>query len=365
MRVGLIAHSNSPWAPFYAHYFRERGHDLLMISFHPKPIPGIDLHYVGTQSADGCLPKWIYLQRVPRVRRLLRHWRPDVVLAAYIRSNGLVGALTKCSALVVSCRGTDLGWGLRGALDRWPTRWIGGRAEIVHTSSPELAEDLTACGIDPGKIIVIPLGTDPTQFPRRVASRSPGPVRLLCNRKHFPIYDNDTIVRALALLHRDGFEFDCRFAGTGATLEATRRLVRALGLEERIRFLGDVEHAEMPRLLEWADLFVSAARSDGAPSSLFEAMSAGVFPVVSDVRANRDWLESGRTGFLCHAGRPEDWARGIRFAWDNPEVRTEAAGINRRLVERKCDRTAGLKALEDTLARAIWLYRGGGSPRMT
>ena len=358
MRVALLAHSNSPWAPYYARHFLDRGHEVLAISFHPKPIPDVDLRYVGAEEADGRLPKGIYLRRVPRVRRLLRGFGPDVVLAPYIRSNGLVGALTKCSALVVSSRGADQDWGLPDGLDRAVLRWVAGRAEIVHASSPELGESLAGSGVDPGKIVVIPLGTDSVQFSPLTGPRPAGPARILCNRKHYAIYDNDTIVRALALLRADGFEFECRFAGTGPTLEATRRLACDLGLLERVRFLGDLEHHEVPRLLHWADLFVSAAHSDGAPSSLFEAMSAGVFPIVTDVRANRDWLEQETTGYLCRLGRPEDWARGIRFAWENPEVRSRAAAINRSRVRRDCDRVMGLLALEDLLARAVRLYRG-------
>ena len=359
MRICLIAHSDSPWAPFYSRYFRDRGHALLVVSFHPKRIPGIPMHYVGVKAADGRLPKSIYLRRVGRIRRLLSRWKPDVVLATYLRSNGLVGALTKCSALVVSSRGADHDWGLPGILDRRLTRWLGGRAELVHVSSPELAENLTAAGIERGKIAVIPLGTDPREFFPRNADREPGPLRILCTRKHFPIYDNDTIIRAMALLDREGLAFECRFAGTGPMLDASKRLAGSLGLDGRIRFVGEVEHEEILPLLRWADVFVSAAHSDGAPSSLFEAMSCGVFPVVSDVRANRDWIENGRTGILCRVGRPEDWAKGVRFAWENPRVRSEAAQVNRPLVQQRCDREAGLRALEEILMRAVRIYRAG------
>src|SRR5712671_3288300 len=264
MRVGLIAHSNSPWAPFYARYMRERGHDLLLISFHPKVLQGVDQRYVGAEEADGRLPKLTYLRSVPKVRRLLRAWRPDVVLATYVRSNGLIGALTKGSALVVSTRGADHDWGLPPWLNRRIMRWIGDHAELVHASSPELAESMSACGIAEGKIVVIPLGIDAVQFSPRTTPRIPGPARILCNRKHFPVYDNDTIVRALALLDREGFEFECRFAGTGPTLAGTERLAGELGLLDRVKFLGDCEHDEMPGLLHWSDIFVSAAQSDGA-----------------------------------------------------------------------------------------------------
>ena len=364
MRIALMAHSNSPWAPPYSRFLRDRGHPVIVISFHPKQIPGIQVEYVGVTRADGSLPKAIYLRRLPRVRQLLRRWRPDVVLATYYRSNGLIGALTKRSALVVSSRGTDQTWGLPGCLNRKLTRWIGDRAELVHASSPELAASLAVSGIEPAKIAVIPLGVDSHEFTPRRGPRQAGPARILCTRKHYPIYDNDTIVRALAILQSGGLSFESCFAGTGPTLEATRRLARDLGLSPRVRFLGDVEQTVVRDLLHWADVYVSAARSDGAPSSLFEAMSCGVFPVVSDIRANRDWIAPGRTGYLCSVGQASEWAAGIRFAWDDPMRREAAAAINRPLIERCCDRAAGLRKIEDLLHRALALHRRHDDSRL-
>jgi len=360
MRVALIAHSDSPWAFPYSRYLRDRGHPVLVLSFHPKQIPGIQVEYVGVNRADGSLPKTIYFRRLPRIRQLLRAWRPDVVLATYYRSNGLIGALTKRSALIVSSRGSDQTWGLPECLNRRLARWIGSRAELVHASSQELAESLTMSGIEPAKITVIPLGVDSQEFTPRPGPREPGPARILCTRKHYPIYDNDTIVRALAILQQADLDFESRFAGTGPTLEATIALAQSLGLSPRVRFLGDVEPTQVRDLLHWADVYVSAARSDGAPSSLFEAMSCGVFPVVSDVRANRDWIVAGRTGYLCRVGQASEWADGIRFAWDDPMRRAAAAAVNRPLIERCCDRVAGLPKIEDLLHRAIALHRPHG-----
>src|SRR5262249_33198079 len=148
-------------------------------------------------------------------------------------------------------------------------RWIGRRADLLHASSPELAESLASFGIPPSKITVIPLGTDASEFHPRTGPREPGPARIVCTRKHYPLYDNDTIVRALALLRGEGLAYRCRFAGSGPSLEQTKRIATQLGLSDSIEFLGDLAPSQIPTLLRWADIYVSAARSDGAPSSLF------------------------------------------------------------------------------------------------
>jgi hypothetical protein len=48
------------------------------------------------------------------------------------------------------------------------------------------------------------------------------------------------------------------------------------------------------------DVLVKPTRSEGCPSSLIEAMAAGVVPVCSRIRGVTDWIvDDGRTGLLC------------------------------------------------------------------
>jgi glycosyltransferase involved in cell wall biosynthesis len=358
MRVCFISHSNSPWAPYYTRYFQERGHEVHLISFHPKQIPGITMHYVGANPADGRLPKWIYLWRAPRVRRLLRKLRPDVVMATYVRSNGLVGAMTKCSPLVVSSRGViDYDFGLPPGINARLVRWIARRADLLHASSDELAEGFERSGVSRGKFTVIPLGTDTGTFAPRGGPRPPGPVRIICTRKHDALYDNETIIRALARLRGDGLEFEFRFTGSGSRIDHNQRLAAELGLRDRVEFRGDVAHEQVPDELRWGDLYVSAAESDGAPSSLFEAMSCKLFPIVTDVRANQDWITHRGNGYLFRFHDDADCAAGIRFALAHPEIVSQALEDNRRMVAERLDRGVGLEKLAKLLERAAGMRR--------
>jgi glycosyltransferase involved in cell wall biosynthesis len=353
MRVCFISHSNSPWAPYYTRYFQEQGHEVHLISFHPKPIAGITMHYAGATAADGSLPKWIYLWRVPRVRRLLRKLRPDVVMATYVRSNGLVGALTKCSPLIVSSRGViDYDFGLPPGLNARLVRWIAGRADRLHASSNQLAEGFERFGVPRDKLTVIPLGTDTRIFAPREGPRAPGPMRIICTRKHDPLYDNETIIRALARLKDEGFAFEFRFTGSGSVLGSNQRLVGELGLDDRVEFRGEVAHEQVPQELRWADLYVSAAESDGAPSSLFEAMSCKLFPVATRVRANQDWITHRKNGYLFGLHDSQDCAEGLRFAAAQTEIVNQAREDNRRMVAERLDRAAGLAQLERLLESA-------------
>jgi len=351
MRVCFIAHTNSPWAPYYAAYFHAKGHDVHVISFHSDPLPDVQVHYLGPE-AGGLAPKWMYLTRVPRVRRLLRELRPDVVMATYFQSNGLVGALSKCAPLVISTRGVDhdmyLPAPFRGVLIRWVAR----RADLIHASSPEGVDSLVAAGVPRDKFTVIPLGTDSTIFSPPTGPRPDGPPRLISTRKHDPVYDNETIIRAAAQLRDIRFDFRLRFVGSGTTIDQARQLASSLALASLVDFTGNAPHSAIPDHLRWADVYLSASRGDGAASSLFEAMSTGRFPIVSDIRANRDWIRHKENGWLFPVGDASSCAEGIRWAWDHPAERQRTAEENRRTVIEKLDRNAGLARLEELLTKA-------------
>lgn len=85
------------------------------------------------------------------------------------------------------------------------------------------------------------------------------------------------------------------FAGLRPMLE--RRAVE-LGLSGRVRFLGGISDAELHRLYERAQLFVSASSYEGFGLSTIEAMSAGTVPVVTAVGAHPVVVRDGVTGFL-------------------------------------------------------------------
>jgi glycosyltransferase involved in cell wall biosynthesis len=207
------------------------------------------------------------------------------------------------------------------------------------------------------RFTIIPVGTDPEAFAPRDGGRPPGPARIICTRKHDAHYDNPTIVRAASLLREQGVPFQLRFVGPGSRTGPAAALAAELALTEVMEFVEEVEPLEVAEQLTWADLYVSASYSDGAPSSLFEAMSCGLFPVVTDVRANRDWIESGKNGYLFPPGDARACAQGLRRAWEDAELRRAAGSANRRTVIERLDRRVGLERLERLLERAAQISR--------
>ncbi len=68
--------------------------------------------------------------------------------------------------------------------------------------------------------------------------------------------------------------------GDGQLLGAAKQAAALLGLEDSVRFVGRVDHADVPLYLEGADVFLFTSLRDSFQTSVLEAMARGL-PVVT------------------------------------------------------------------------------------
>jgi glycosyltransferase involved in cell wall biosynthesis len=80
--------------------------------------------------------------------------------------------------------------------------------------------------------------------------------------------------------------------------------------------------------LSQARISVTNNLSDGIPSSLFESMLLGVFPIQSNTSCADEWIENGRTGFLTSPEDPAGISVAIRKALTDDAMVDAAAPIN-------------------------------------
>lgn len=105
--------------------------------------------------------------------------------------------------------------------------------------------------------------------------------------------------------------------GIGPDEEKLKAQTKALGLESRARFMGEIGHDAMPLMLAACDIFIRPSRSEGMGNSFVEAMAAGL-PVIAT-------QEGGLSDFIFDAKRNPDMPT---TAWavdkDSPEQIAEA-----------------------------------------
>jgi hypothetical protein len=112
----------------------------------------------------------------------------------------------------------------------------------------------------------------------------------------------------------------------------SERLVNKLGIRSNTKLWPRLSQAQLWRLFQKSQIFVSPSVHDGTPNSLLEAMACGCFPIVGDIESMREWVQPGINGLLVDAKDASSIADAIVQAISQPILRTKAAKYNSELI---------------------------------
>ncbi|HZS34797.1 MAG TPA: glycosyltransferase [Methylomirabilota bacterium] len=113
--------------------------------------------------------------------------------------------------------------------------------------------------------------------------------------------------------------------GDGPYRAPMEACARALGIAARVRFVGWVEHRDVPAYLRLADVVVMPSEREGLALVYLEAQAVGRVLVASDIPAAREVVVDGVTGLLARPGEIDDLAAKTLRAAGDPALR-EAIG---------------------------------------
>ncbi len=160
-------------------------------------------------------------------------------------------------------------------------------ARAVVVTSAATAAALLPYGVSPPRIVVVEPGTDPAPRSHGSAARCGGPVQLLCVGTLTPRKGHDLLLRALGALRHHDWRLDCVGSATRdpATAAALAERVATLGLQDRVRWRGELAHADLDAAWDAADLLVSPSLYEGYGMAVAEALAHGLPVVATNVGA--------------------------------------------------------------------------------
>lgn len=111
------------------------------------------------------------------------------------------------------------------------------------------------------------------------------------------IKGQDIVLRSIAQVVSMGYtNFIFSFIGNGDSYSYLTRLAKDLGIEEYVRFEGEVSQDKLYNQLKDYDLLVQASRLEGFGLTIAEAMASGVPVLVSDIPAQAEIIKYGELG---------------------------------------------------------------------
>lgn len=315
--------------------------------------PGIiNYDWHGREETSSDLSKIVsYSWAGLRARKFIRDLKPDIVHAHYASSGGLVAWMSGYRPYAVTIHGSDLLVRAKSATGTALLRRVLRGAQLVNPVANHMTSLLREWGVREDRTLVMPFGIDLRKLPFvPKADRLAGGVKLLCTRTlNRPVYDIPTLLHALAKARSQGSPATLTLA-SGDWEPSLKELAGQLGLEQAVTFGSGYTIQDLPAMMAEHDVYVSASLSDGASVSLMEAMACGVFPLVSDIPANREWLVDQQNAFLFAPGDREGLARLILCLPQRREFIEQAVLPNRKLAEAKADREKNLRTLLNRLA---------------
>ncbi len=211
-------------------------------------------------------------------------WDFDIIDAHYFYPDGVAAAILGeklNKPVVITARGTDINLLPQFAFPRRMILWAAKRAAAVITVSAGLKTVLAQLGVDSSNISVLRNGVDTRLFhpTDREAQRArlglAGTVLLMVGNL-VALKGHEIMLRALP-----DFPDACLLiVGEGEEEQTLRTLAGALGIEDRVRFLGAMPQEQLPAYYGAADALLLASSREGWPNVLLEAMACGT-PVVS------------------------------------------------------------------------------------
>ncbi|PNY81864.1 glycosyltransferase [Deinococcus koreensis] len=307
---------------------RRRGHEVQILSFAPPgPVAqlaaqdGLDVQSLNIRGRAGLL------RAVLGVARASARVRPDVLHSHLVHAN-LLARLSRllCPVPALISTGHSVREGGRWSLQAY--RLTDGLCDLTTSVSRlALQRYLDTRAAPAGKLRYVANGLDLAAFDRATCDRAPhdrpahdqpamsvdsgsdapstgraGPFSWIAVGRFEEAKDYPTMLRAFAQASADWPGARLDIVGEGRGLEAARAQAQALGLAQRVRFLG--ARQDVPALLAGADGYLMASAWEGLPMVLLEAGAARLPVVSTAVGSVPDAVLHERSGLLVPPNDP-------------------------------------------------------------
>jgi glycosyltransferase involved in cell wall biosynthesis len=311
----------------------------------PKPVLAVEI-------PDG--PLRGHVRAIRRLRDVVSERDHDLVHAHGLRA-GIDGALAArwsrvpCAVTLHNLVRSDISGGVRGRVYRLAEPALIRLASRVFVPSQEMAEYLRgAAPRSAGKIEVLYAGIGEAAEPTTPAGEV---------RRALGIGENDKMIVTVARLHPQKAlhvllaavaELDdvtLVVVGNGPLENELKRRATALGIDDRVRWLG--YRTDVANLIAAADVFALSSLWEAVPLAAQEAVMLGVPVVATNVGGVPELISDGFSGRLVPKSNAHALAVALQETLAAPEAGRSFAARARADFERRFSRDAIVTRLKD------------------
>lgn len=357
MRIILIGAIISTHSAKWVNSLSRRGHEVMLVSYPVSSKKNItyDSEVVIHKLRFG--GRLGYYLNVLEMRRIYKHFKPDVVVVHYASGFGTMARLARLKPLVISCYGSDMFiYPFLNRFNMYNIRKNLRYADAVGCTSQIMAEQTRIKVMnDPDmKITVTPFGINTSIF--HPAERTEDKDRMVVGIIKYlePIYDIPLLINAFAIIHK---EMDnkplLKIYGDGHLKDELVKLTEELGVANDVRFMGAIPNMKVPKVLSGMDIFVNCSKSESFGVNMVEAMACGVPVVATNTPGAREVIVDGETGFIMKDREPETMAAVFRKLMNDNKLRIKMGQAGQKRSNTLYDWEQNLDTIEGMLKSVV------------
>jgi glycosyltransferase involved in cell wall biosynthesis len=274
-------------------------------------------------------------KNVQILRKIIQEEQPDIIHVHQANAYGFITALANRGRrpLVVTTWGSDvLTLPHTSFLHRWMVQYILRSADAITADAQFMADAIH------GLIGQVPVTV--ANFGVEIQNIEEGKERkniIYSNRMHESLYQIDQIIQQLAPFLSKNPEWKLRIAASGSQTENLQNLAKENLPEGSFEFLGFQAGKDNQQNYLQSKVYVSIPTTDGTSISLLESLAYGCLPIVSDLPANREWIQDGVNGIISTGDLSKDLERLLQMDASSIQER------NKEIIDQKATKNANRK----------------------
>lgn len=343
MKLCFFADASNIHTIRWTQYFAQNNHEVHIIT------PA----FRGIEKTEGIniykIPYFYSLSTVlisfPYMKLLLKRIKPDLLHGIFLSNCGFYASLMGYRPFI----GTALGSDVLVAPEqlkrrREQVKYTLKKADIITVDADILRTKLIDMSYPASKIKTIYFGVDSSILNYKSDCKNKGIISI---RSLNPIYNIDVIIKAFLSIKHKIPHYKLTVVGD------ISKFPHLHYDDSSVKYIDPLPHNDIIEYMTDFNIFISVPSSDASSVSLLEAMAIGLFPIVSDLPANREWIKHGYNGLIVPSRDINTLADSIIEAIENEPLREKAVEINRLIVQKKALFLQNMKKLEKIYRQLI------------
>lgn len=273
------------------------------------------------------------------INQRIKGFKPDIVIGYRITSYGFLAALSGHNNIVIASQAESDVYPshvknslLHLVVKKYMAKIAIYKAKLIHAWAEHMAISIYELGSPRSKVLILHRGVDFDNF-NVDSEKEKNALNIIVTRALYKEYKHEVIINSLVMLKAKNIPFKLKIIGSGIEESSLKKLVNELNLQNEITFYGKLNNLQIIEHFKNCNVYTSMPITEGVSASLVEAMACYCIPVVSDLAANRLFIEHNKNGFLIPINNSLKLAETFEHIWQNINSYEAMIKNNRILVE--------------------------------